>query len=116
MSSSSNMKNLQPSGRLPVFEKVDHELTAGNELLDQAIILDGNSEGSGSLFIEATLLETTSPSDGTPRDSAGSAPHIVSLEPLRTDVGLESDILPAPLIPLSLAVILFMLMINFGNV
>ncbi|MFA6221970.1 MAG: hypothetical protein WC647_06615 [Desulfomonilaceae bacterium] len=116
MGSNSNVKILQPSGTLPLFEKVDHELTAGNELLDEAIILDGDSEGSGSLFIEATLLETTSPSDETSHDSAGSAPHIVALEPLRTYVGLESDILPAPLIPMSLAVILFMLMITFGNV
>jgi hypothetical protein len=116
MSSNSDVKILQPSERLPVFEIVDHELTAGNELLDEAIILDGNSEGSGSLFIEATLVETTSPSDETPRESAGSAPHIVALEPRRTDVGLESEILPAPIIPMSLAVILFMLMITYGNV
>lgn len=116
MSSNSDVKILQPSERLPVFEKVDHELSAGNELLDEAIILDGNSEGSSSLFIEATLVETKSPSDETPRDIAGSAPHIVALEPRRTDVGLESEILPAPIIPMSLAVILFMLMITYGNV
>jgi hypothetical protein len=116
MSSNTDVKILQPSERLPVFEKVDHELTAGNELLDEAIILDGNSEGSGSLAIEATLLETISPSDETPRDSADSATNIVSLEPRRTDEGLESEILPAPIIPMSLAVILFMLMITYGNV
>ena len=116
MSSNTDVKILQPSERLPVFEKVDHESTAGNELLDEAIILDGNSEGSGSLVIEATLLETVSPSDETPRDIAGSTPQIVSLQPLGTDTGLESEILPAPIVPMSLAVILFMLMITFGNV
>lgn len=116
MGSNSNVKNLQPSVTLPVFEKMDYKVTAGNELLDEAIILDGNSEGSGSLFIEATLLETTSPSDETPRDIDDADLQIVSLEPLRTDAGLESEILPAPLIPMSLAVILFMLMITFGNV
>lgn len=116
MDSNSNVKNLQPSGTLPVFEKVDCNFTAGNGLLDEAMILDGNSEDSKSLVIEATLLETTSPSDETPCDIDDANLQIVSLEPRHGDMGLESDVLPAPLIPMSLAVILFMLMITFGNV
>ncbi|MCL5126520.1 MAG: hypothetical protein M1511_18885 [Deltaproteobacteria bacterium] len=107
MSTEPEIKLLKTINGIPVFEQVELTDKLGIDSLDEAVILTSDKTKSGISKFEPVSIE--SPSPGSPSN------HITSTTSIeRLLFGFQT--VPAPIIPMSLAVIALLIAITFGHV